>query len=409
VNRTSTRAALVVLVCGIVVLILSFGIRTSFGIFNIPVSQSLGLGRETFALAMAVQNLVWGLAQPFAGAIADRYGPGRVVAICAAMYAAGLFLMAQASTPEGLIFSTGVLIGLALSGTGFPVILAVIARSVNERQRSLFLGIGSAGGSSGQLLMVPAAHLLINGVGWAAALLVLAIITMLSVPLAAAFAGRGGGSTTGLLGDQSITEAAHEAGQHPGYWYLTAGFFVCGFHVAFIATHLPAFIADNGGSAAIGAAALAVIGLGNIFGSLACGFLGGRYSKKYVLSGLYLARALVFAGFMLVPLSDASILVFSAIIGMLWLGTVPLTSGLVAQIFGVRYMAMLFGFVFFSHQLGSFMGAWLGGYIYDRTGSYDLVWWISVALGLIAALLHWPIEERPVARLARISHQVAPN
>jgi predicted MFS family arabinose efflux permease len=280
------------------------------------------------------------------------------------------------------------------------VILAVIARSVNEQRRSLFLGIGSAGGSSGQLLVVPAAHLLIDGFGWASALLVLAIITMASVPLAAAFAGRGGGSATGLLGDQSITEAAHEAGRHPGYWYLTAGFFVCGFHVAFIATHLPAFITDNGGSAAIGAAALAVIGLGNIFGSLACGFLGGRYSKKYVLSGLYVARALAFAGFMLVPLSDVSILIFSAIIGMLWLGTVPLTSGLVAHIFGVRYMAMLFGFVFFSHQLGSFMGAWLGGYVYDRTGSYDVVWWISVGLGLIAALLHWPIEERPVARLA---------
>jgi len=400
VTRTSTRTALVVLVCGIIVLILSFGIRTSFGIFMNPVSQSLGLGRETFALAMAVQNLLWGLAQPFAGAVADRYGPGRVVAICAAMYAAGLFLMAQATTPEGLILSTGVLIGLALSGTGFPVILAVIARSVSEQRRSLFLGIGSAGGSSGQLLMVPAAHLLISGYGWAAALLVLAVITMASVPLAAAFAGRGGGSAAGLLGDQSIKEAVHEAGRHAGYWYLTAGFFVCGFHVAFIATHLPAFITDNGGSAAIGAAALAVIGLGNIFGSLACGFLGGRYSKKYVLSGLYLARALAFTVFILVPLSDASILVFSAIIGMLWLGTVPLTSGLVAHMFGVRYMAMLFGFVFFSHQLGSFLGAWLGGYVYDRAGSYDLVWWISVGLGLMAALLHWPIEERPVARLA---------
>lgn len=394
------RGAVVVLVCGVVILILSFGIRTSFGIFLDPVTESLGTGREVFALAMAVQNLLWGLAQPFAGAIADRYGPGRVVALCGGIYALGLYLMAQAGTPGELMLSAGFLIGIALSGTGFPVILAVISRSVSEQKRSLFLGIGSAGGSSGQLLMVPASHLLLGGFGWVTALLVLAAVTCLTVPLAAAFAGRSGGSGVGVLADQSIADAVREAGRHSGFWFLTAGFFVCGFHVAFIATHLPAFILDNGGTAAIGAAALAVIGLGNIVGSFTCGVLGGRYSKKYVLSGLYLARSVTFTAFMLVPLSDASILVFSAIIGMLWLGTVPLTSGLVAQIFGVRYMAMLFGFVFFSHQLGSFLGAWFGGYIFDQTGSYDPVWWTSVALGLAAAALHWPIKDAPVTRLA---------
>ncbi len=394
------RGAVVVLACGVIILILSFGIRTSFGIFLNPVTESLGIGREAFALAMGVQNLLWGLAQPFAGAIADRYGPGRVVAVCGALYALGLYLMAQAGTPGELMLSAGFLIGIALSGTGFPVVLAVISRSVSEQKRSLFLGIGSAGGSSGQLLMVPAGHLLLGEFGWVTALLILAAITCVTVPLAAAFAGRSGSSGVGVTRDQSIAEAVQEAGRHSGFWFLTAGFFVCGFHVAFIATHLPAFILDKGGTAAIGAAALAVIGLGNIIGSFTCGVLGGRYSKKYVLSALYLGRALTFTLFMLVPLSDASILIFAAVIGMLWLGTVPLTSGLVGQMFGVRYMAMLFGFVFFSHQLGSFLGAWFGGYIFDRTGSYEPVWWIAVALGLVAAVLHWPIKEAPVSRLS---------
>jgi predicted MFS family arabinose efflux permease len=279
-------------------------------------------------------------------------------------------------------------------------VLAVISRSVSEQKRSLFLGIGSAGGSSGQLLIVPAGHQLLGEFGWVTALLILAAVTCVTVPLAAAFAGRSGSSGVGFIRDQSIAEAVQEAGRHTGFWFLTAGFFVCGFHVAFIATHLPVFILDNGGSAAIGAAALTVIGLGNIIGSFTCGVLGGRYSKKYVLSALYLGRALTFTLFMLVPLSDASILIFSAVIGMLWLGTVPLTSGLVGQIFGVRYMAMLFGFVFFSHQLGSFLGAWFGGYVFERTGSYEPVWWISVALGLVAAVLHWPIKEAPVSRLS---------
>ncbi|MDX1513070.1 MAG: MFS transporter [Gammaproteobacteria bacterium] len=398
-SRGDMRGAYAVLFCGIVVLVLSFGIRTSFGIFLNPVTESLAVGRESFALAMAVQNLLWGLAQPFAGAVADRYGPGRVVAACGGLYALGLYLMSQATTSGDLMLGAGVLIGLALSGTGFPVILAVIGRSVSEEKRSLFLGIGSAGGSSGQLLMVPAAHLLLDGFGWVTALLILAVLTTITVPLAKAFAGRTGTSGPGLIRDQSMPDAIREASRHSGFWLLTAGFFVCGFHVAFIATHLPAFIVDHGRSAAIGAAALAVIGLGNIIGSLTCGYLGGRFSKKYVLSGLYLGRSIVFVVFLLVPLSDVSIIVFSAVIGMLWLGTVPLTSGLVAQIFGVRYMAMLFGFVFFSHQLGSFMGAWVGGYVFDRTGSYDPVWWMSVALGLLAAALHWPIKDQPVSDL----------
>ncbi len=389
------RNPVLILVCASIVLILSFGIRTSFGIFLAPVSADLGLGRESFAFAIAVQNLLWGVSQPFVGAIADRYGSGRVVAVCGLMYVLGLVLMANASSGLELTVSTGLLIGFALSGTGFPVILAVVGRSVDESRRSLFLGFASAGGSSGQLLMVPLGQVFLDGFGWGTALLLLAVMSSLMVPLAALLTGKA--AVTGdRLRKQSLVEAIHEASRHGGYWYLTAGFFVCGFHVAFIATHLPAFIIDRGAAPALGAVALALIGLGNIIGSLTCGVLGGRFPKKFVLAGLYLGRSLVITLFVLAPTSDLSIMLFAAGIGMLWLGTVPLTSGLVAQIFGMRYMATLFGFVFFSHQLGSFLGAWLGGYVFDITGSYDLVWWIAVALGIAAAALHWPIDDRPV-------------
>ncbi len=389
------RNPVLILVCASIVLILSFGIRTSFGIFLAPVSADLGLGRESFAFAIAVQNLLWGVSQPFVGAIADRYGSGRVVAVCGLMYVLGLVLMANASSGLELTVSTGLLIGFALSGTGFPVILAVVGRSVDESRRSLFLGFASAGGSSGQLLMVPLGQVFLDGFGWGTALLLLAVMSSLMVPLAALLTGKA--AVTGdRLRKQSLVEAIDEASRHGGYWYLTAGFFVCGFHVAFIATHLPAFIVDRGAAPALGAVALALIGLGNIIGSLTCGVLGGRFPKKFVLAGLYLGRSLVITLFVLAPTSDLSIMLFAAGIGMLWLGTVPLTSGLVAQIFGMRYMATLFGFVFFSHQLGSFLGAWLGGYVFDITGSYDLVWWIAVALGIAAAALHWPIDDRPV-------------
>jgi len=389
------RNPIVILVCASIVLILSFGIRTSFGIFLAPMTTDLGIGRESFAFAIALQNLLWGLSQPFAGAIADRYGSGRVVAVCAVMYVLGLVLMADASSGTDLTIGAGVLIGLALSGTGFPVILAVVGRSVDESRRSLFLGFASAGGSSGQLLMVPLGQVILDGFGWGTALLWFALLSSLMVPLAAVLTGKATASIERVR-KQSLRQAIAEASRHGGYWYLTAGFFVCGFHVAFIATHLPAFILDRGGTPALGAAALALIGFGNIIGSLACGVLGGRYPKKYVLAGLYLGRSVIITLFILAPVSDLSILLFATGIGMLWLGTVPLTSGLVAHIFGMRYMATLFGFVFFSHQLGSFLGAWLGGYVFDTTGTYDLVWWIAVALGLAAAALHWPIDERPV-------------
>ena len=398
-ERAAWRTPLVILLCGTVVLLLSYGIRTSFGIYLQPMSADLGWGREVFALAIAVQNLVWGIAQPIAGAIADRYGAGRVVAVSGAIYVVGLYLASQVTTASEFTFSAGVLIGIGLSGTAFPVVMAVVARSVSEKRRSLYLGLGAAGGSSGQVLVIPLGGIFLDGYGWSIALLMMAAMAITMVPLAAALAGRADAAANAEK-PQGFGDALREAASHRGYLYLNAGFFVCGFHVIFIATHLPAFIIDAGGGTALGATALVLIGVGNIVGSYLSGVLGGHFSKKYLLSGLYFARSVVIAIFVLTPVTDVTIMTFSFSIGVLWLSTVPLTSGLVAQIFGVRYMATLFGVVFFTHQIGSFLGAWLGGYVYDKTGSYDIVWWVAVALGVAAALLHWPINERPVARLA---------
>jgi len=390
------------LVAGVLVLILAFGIRTSFGIFMVPISGDLGWGREVFGFALALQNLVWGASQPFAGAIADRWGSGRVIAACGALYAGGILVMAGATAPLGMTVGAGVIVGVALSGTSFPVILAVIGRAVPEDRRSLYLGLAAAGGSSGQLIMVPAAQGLLSTMDWAMALVWLAGMSALMVPLAAALVSdpRRMEGVSEAARQQTIGQAIHEAGGHRGYWLLNAGFFVCGFHVMFIATHLPAFVVDRGLAPEIGALALSLVGLANIIGSYMSGVLGGRYSKRYVLSCIYFARAAAFLVFILLPVTETSVVVFSFVLGLLWLSTVPLTSGLVAQIFGPRYMATLFGIVFFSHQVGSFLGAWLGGYFYDLTGSYDVVWWASVLLGVFSGLVHWPLDERPVARLS---------
>jgi predicted MFS family arabinose efflux permease len=304
--------------------------------------------------------------------------------------------MAQTGSPLELYLSAGVLLGLALSGTGFAVVLAAVGRNVAPERRSAALGITTALGSIGQFLMPPLGQALIAAYGWQTALVLLAFGSLLTVAAALGVQGR----PQAAVGDrQSLGEALAEARRHGGYLLLTAGFFVCGWHLAFIAVHLPAYLADGGLSSATAAWCLALVGLFNVIGSYTAGVLGGRLSKKSCLSVLYLARAVVILGFVMLPLSATSALVFSALMGLLWLSTVPLTSGLVAQIFGPRYMATLFGFVFFSHQVGSFLGVWLGGYLYDAYGSYDLIWWLSIALGLIAALLHWPIDERGVARL----------
>ena len=393
------RSSLGVMVCGTSILALAIGIRLSFGLFLQPMSQTLGWGRETFAFAIALQNILWGLTQPLMGMLADKYGARKVVAMGGLGYCLGLYLMSQATSPLTLNLTTGLLIGVSLSATSFAVVLGVVGRAVSERNRSMALGLASAGGSVGQVLILPIGQALIAAYGWVLALGGLAAIAFVMVPLAATL-GPGEQKSSKEVQGQLMRHALVEAGLHRGYWLLMAGFFVCGFHVTFIATHLPAYIVDSGLSPGLGATALALIGLFNILGSFFWGVMGGKHSKKYSLSSLYLARAVLITALVIFPVSGFSILIFASGMGFLWLGTVPLTSGLIGQIFGVRYLSTLFGIVFFSHQIGAFLGVWMGGYIFDVTGSYDLVWYLSVVLGVLSALLHWPINEQPVARLA---------
>ncbi len=395
---TTRGFPVLVLVAGAFILTLSMGIRQSFGLFLAPMTADLGWSREVFALAIAVQNLIWGLVQPFAGMVADKYGTARTLAGGGILYVAGLLLMAVSETPLQFHFGAGVVLGLAVGATGFPIVLAAVGRAVPARRRSMALGIAAAGGSFGQFAVAPVGQILIDGTGWATALVLFAVLAALLVPLAAPLAGRATEAVEGMA--QTLREALREATRHSGFIYLTLGFFVCGFHVAFIATHLPVFITGQALPAMVGAIALGLIGFFNIIGTWLAGWLGGRYRKKYLLSAIYLARAGVFGVFFLVPPTETTVYVFAAAIGLLWLGTVPLTSGVVGQIFGVRYLATLFGIVMLSHQVGAFLGAWLGGVIFDRTGSYDLVWILAILLGLAAAALHWPIADRPVARLA---------
>ena len=408
------RRAVIVLICASVILVVGNGIRTSFGLMLVPMTSDLGWSRESFSLALAIQNFVWGAAQPFAGALADKFGDRRVIASSVGLYAAGLFLTAYSSTPLDFAVNGGVLIGIAMSGTGIPIMLSVVGRSVPESRRSLFLGIAGSAGALGQATVVHGVQFLIASGGWGWMLLVLSVASAALIPLAAAFAGRlqrqfgPAGSPSGppapaaaSFDEQSMTRAIRSAGRNGGFWYLSGGFFVCGFHVIFIQTHLPAYIGDAGLSPNLAAVSISVIAIGNIFGSIIAGMLGERYRKRTVLSGLYFGRAVIIAVFVLSPISEVSVLVFSFLIGLVWLSTVPLTTALVAQMFGIRYLATLFGLVFFGHQLGSFLGAWLGGYVYDATGSYDIVWWIAIALGVVAAALHWPIREpRPRLRFA---------
>ena len=392
-----SRAAVIAIGAGSFTVALSFGIRSSFGLFLQPMSADLGSGREMFALALAIQNLVTGAAQPFVGMFADRWGVARTVVAGGLLYALALYLMATAASAFELYVSGGLLVGIALSGTSFGVVLAAVGRAVPAELRSTALGITTATGSFGQFLMPPIGQALISSYGWQTTLMFLATTALLMIVAAR---GLRSGDTAGAHSDdrQTLGAALREASQHTGFLYLTAGFFVCGWHVAFIGVHLPAYLADGGISASVAAWSLALVGLFNVIGSYSAGVLGGRLSKTYCLSVLYGARSLLILVFIVVPLSVTSALIFSAIMGLLWLSTVPLTSGLVAQIFGPRYMATLFGIVFFSHQVGAFIGVWLGGYLYDVRGSYDVIWWLSIALGLTAALLHWPIDERAVLR-----------
>ncbi|MFV5215669.1 MFS transporter [Azonexus caeni] len=395
--RTSWRTPLLILVIGGLILTLSMGVRHTAGLFLQPMTMAHGWSRETFSFAIAIQNLVWGLASPFAGAFADRHGAGRTVFVAALLYALGLVLMAQASSPLAFDLSAGVLIGLGLSGTTFAVIMGVIGRHTTPERRSLALGIAGAGGSFGQFAVLPIGQALINAWGWQSALVLLACGVGLIAPLAYAMAD---GHKPAAGGGQSIGEALREAGTQKSFHYLFWGYFVCGFQTAFIMLHLPSFLVDGGLSANVGMTAVALIGLFNIFGSFFFGWAGGRGSKKNLLVAIYAIRGVAILIFMLLPLTTASAWGFAAVMGILWLGTVPLTNGLVAQIFGLRYLSMLAGIVFLGHQLGSFLGAWLGGRIFDETGSYSLAWTISIVLSVLAALCSWPVNEKPLLRPA---------
>ncbi|MBO6676875.1 MAG: MFS transporter [Rhizobiales bacterium] len=383
-----------VIVCGCLISLLSFGPRSVLGLFLVPMTEAQGWSREVFALSLAIQNLIWGIGQPFAGAVADRYGTGRVLALGGLIYAGGLVLMAWAPTPAWLHVSAGLMIGLGMAAASFSIVLAAFGRRVPPEKRPMVFGIGTAAGSMGQFLFAPMGRAFIADYGWEQALILLGVI-MLAIPvLAFALRGRSDQSAAAdFIKDQTLTQAVTQAFAHRSYVLLVIGFFVCGFHVAFITAHLPAYLEDLGMDPTLGAWSLALIGLFNVIGSLASGVIAGKYSKPIFLALIYLARAAIIALFLILPISPLTVLVFSATMGLLWLSTVPPTSALVAIMFGPKYMATLMGIVFFNHQLGAFLGVWLGGRLYDTTGSYDVVWYLGIALGILAAIVHWPIRE----------------
>jgi MFS family permease len=395
-----------IVLAGCLIALISFGPRASVGLFQVPMTTDYGWGRDTFGLAIAIQNLLWGVGQPFAGAVADRFGSVRVLCAGALLYMLGLVIMATATTPAMLHLGAGVLIGFGLAGCSFNLVLAAFGKLLPEAWRPLAFGAGTAAGSFGQFLFPPFGNLLIEQIGWQDALLVFAGTLMLIMPLSLALASRtpssAGTKSAGPaeMPAQSIGQALSEAFQHRSYVLLVLGFFTCGFQLAFITAHLPAYLKDAGLSAAIGGWTLAVIGLANAFGSLSSGWLTSRISKRWLLAWIYFARSVVITAFILLPASPTSSILFGLAIGLLWLSTVPPTSALVMLMFGTRYMAMLYGFVFFSHQVGGFLGVWLGGVLYESFGNYDLVWWLSVALGIASAAINLPIEERPVERPA---------
>jgi MFS family permease len=392
-EQHSWRTPLVVLTCGAIIMCVSFGIRAGFGLFLQPMSLEYGWGREVFSFSIALQNLMWGALGALAGGFADRYGPGRVVAAGAVCYILGLIGLAYISTPLLMHLNAGLLLGGALGGTSFGIILAVIGRTVAPDRRTFAMGIATAAGSFGQFLLLPLTQALISRYDWHVALLILAGLAALIIPLCLALAGSPAAGTTQ---HQSIGDALREALREKGFHLLFWGYFVCGFHIAMLTVHLPSFVTDQGLSAAHGMTALALIGLFNVVGTFGAGWLGGRFSKKYLLSSIYTVRAVLIAMLVFLPLSPVTLYVFACGIGLLWLGTVPLTNGLVGQIFGMRYAAMLASIVFFGHQIGSFVGVWLAGYLYDTTGSYSGAFIASIGLGIFAALVNLPVNEKPL-------------
>ena len=398
-NLTSGKwhGAAVALVCGSLILFFSLGIRHTFGLFLQPVTLGQEWGRETFAFAIALQNLIWGASQPFTGMISDRFGAKPVIAGGAILYGLGLWVMSQVAGEVIFTLGAGVLIGLGLSGTTFPVIFGAISRLVEPQQRSLAMGVTMSVASFGQFAMLPIGLGLMTGLGWQGALIVLSLLALAMFPLA--FGIRKAQAPVLSTGeDVSFTQALRDAFGTRDFWLLSLGFFVCGFQVVFIAVHLPAFLADEGIVSGVAMTVLALIGLVNIAGTYYAGLWGGRHRKPMLLSWIYLGRAVVISAFVLLPVTSATAYIFGALMGLFWLSTVPLTNGTVAAIWGVKHLSMLGGIVFFAHQLGSFVGVWMGGWLYDRTDSYDVAWGVAIVLSLIAAGINWPITERTIAQ-----------
>jgi MFS family permease len=410
VSRSLTwRTPAVIIVCGCLIALIGFGPRSSMGFFLTPMSAANGWGRDVFALAFALQNLLWGIGQPFAGAIADRFGMMRVLSVGALLYAAGLALMTHSTSPAALQLTAGVLVGFGLSGCSFNIVIAAFGKLLPERYRMLAIGAGTAAGSFGQFLFAPFGVALIDNVGWQNALFTFSGLLLFIVPMALALAtprseakstGTTSAAATDVAATQSLMGALAEAFGHRSYVFLVLGFFTCGFQLAFITLHLPSYLIDRGLSAQLGGWTLATIGLFNIIGSISVGWLSTRYPRRYLLALNYFLRSVFIAAFVLLPASTVTTLLFGAGMGLMWLSTVPPTSGLVTIMFGTRWLATLYGFTFFSHQVGGFLGAWLGGVLYERTGSYDVVWWLTVLSGLLSALINLPIVEKPVLRAA---------
>jgi MFS family permease len=400
------RSPVVIVLGGCLIAMLAFGPRSALGFFLTPLSAANGWGRDIYALAIAMQSLLYGAAQPFAGALADRFGAQRVIIAGALLYALGIFLMAQSSSPAMLYLSAGVLVGFGLSGCSFNLVITSIAKVVPESWRSMVFGAGTAAGSFGQFLFSPLGVGLIDAYGWQTALEIFSGLLLLIIPLTLMVArprsarSRVASGQLGAVPTQTYRQALAEALWHRSYVLLVLGFFTCGFQLGFVTVHLPSYLIDRGLSAQVGGWTLGLIGLFNIVGAMASGWLGSRIPKRYLLSGIYFSRALAVIGLVTLPASPTAALIYGAVTGLLWLSSVPPTSGLVAVMFGTRWLAMLFGIAFFSHQVGGFLGVYLGGFIYERTGSYDIVWWLGVMFGVISAIINLPIVEKPVVRLA---------
>ncbi len=397
-SSTPALSTAQVLICGATIVTLSMGIRHGFGLWLQPMTQAQGWTRETFALAIGIQNLSWGVSGIFAGMVADKFGAFKVIILGAILYALGLIGMAHAGTPLQLSLTAGVLLGMAQAGTTYAVIYGVIGRNVAADRRSWAMGVAAAAGSFGQFLMVPTEGFLISQFGWQQALVILGFAALIIVPLSWGLREPGFAGGAAAVREQSIVQALREAFKYPSFQLLMAGYFVCGFQVVFIGVHMPSYLKDKGLSPQVASYALALIGLFNVFGTYAAGALGQRIQKKNILSFIYFARAAIISIFLLAPLSPMSVYIFASLMGLLWLSTVPPTNATVAQIFGVAHLSMLGGFIFMSHQIGSFMGVWLGGYLYDRTSSYDVVWYIAIALGIFAGLINLPVKEAPIVR-----------